>query len=435
MRFVEGVIERIGDQGDGVMTTAQGRFYVPFTVPGDHVRVRVGKAKGAGHAANLREVIAPGPDRVEPPCPHFHDCGGCALQQLAPAAYAAWKRESVVAALARQGLNDKGSRQGLDPSVVAPLVATPPGTRRRAEFVALRIGAGVLVGFHQAGSRRVVDLAACLVLHPRLVALIGPLREVLLPLLTPGASVDAKATLTGDGVDLVISGPLDAGGPARMRLAEFAEAQDLARLSLAVRSGAPGDILVERRRPAIAFAGIPVVLPPGAFVQASPEAEAVLVRETLAALSATVAKQGRIADLYSGLGTFALPLAQAGAMVRAFDADAPALAALRAAANGAGLAPRLGVETRDLDRQPLQGAELDRYDAVLFDPPRAGAPEQAKEIARSRIPLAVGLSCDAASFARDARHLTEGGFRLERVVPVDQFLWSPQVELVGVFRR
>jgi 23S rRNA (uracil1939-C5)-methyltransferase len=426
MREVEGTVERIGGQGDGVMTTAQGRFYVPYTVPGDRVRVRVGKAKGAGHAAELSEVIAPGPDRVEPPCPHFHACGGCALQQLAPAAYAAWKRESVVAALARQGL---------DSSVVAPLVATPPGTRRRAEFVARRVGMGVLVGFHEAGSRRIVDLGACLVLHPRLVALLAPLRALLLPLLQPGASVDAKATLADNGADLVLSGPLESGGPARMRLADFATALDLARLTLEARSEAPGDkvgdTVVERRQPIIAFAGISVVLPPGGFVQASPAAEAVLVAESLTVL----AGQGRIADLYSGLGTFALPLARAGAMVRAFDADAPALAALRAAAIGAGLSPRLEVEARDLARRPLPAVDLDRFDAVLFDPPRAGAPEQAKEIARSRVALAVGVSCDATSFARDARHLTAGGFRLERVVPVDQFLWTPQVELVGVFRR
>ncbi len=420
MREIEGRIERLGAQGDGIMESPAGRCYVPYTVPGDRVMVRLGRPKGDGIAAQLREVLEPGPDRVEPPCPHFHACGGCALQHLADPAYAAWKRDLVVRALARHGLGEVE---------VAPLVRTAPGSRRRADFVARRVGAAVLLGFHEAESRRIVDLQTCLVLAPELVALMAPLRAALAPLLRPGQSLDARATLTESGIDLALVSELPADAATRAGLADFAAAADLARLAL-LRPDGEGEDVVVRRTPLLRFGDVPVTPPAGGFVQASAAAEAALVAEVLAG----VGEARRVADLYAGCGTFSFPLA-ARAKVHAVEGDRAALAALQAAAIAAGLAGRVNAERRDLARSPLAAAELDRFDAVVFDPPRAGAREQAAELARSKVPAVVGVSCSPASFARDAALLAAGGYRLMRLAPVDQFLWTPHVELVGTFRR
>lgn len=422
MREVEGTVARIGGQGDGVMDTAAGRLYVPFTVPGDVALVRIGKPRADGFAAELRVLQQPGPDRAEPPCPHFFACGGCALQHLGDAAYAAWKRDQVVRALARHGFTDPP---------VAPLVRTQPGRRRRADIVLRRLAKGVLAGLHERESRRIVDIAACPVLRPELVALLPPLRAALAPLLGVGEGLDAKLTMTETGIDATLVGRLGLGGRARAALAGFASEQDLARL--AVQDPASGfvDPIAVRRAPVVRFGGVAVENPPAAFLQASTEAEAAMTAEALSA----VAGARRVVDLYAGCGTFTFPMAEAGAPVRAFDGDAAAIGALQAAARRAGMEGRVTAETRDLARRPLSAAELKGADAVVFDPPRAGAKEQAAEIAAAAVPVAVGVSCYPASFARDARILADAGFRLERVVPIDQFLWSPHAELVGVFRR
>jgi 23S rRNA (uracil1939-C5)-methyltransferase len=421
MREVEGVIERIGGQGDGVMATPQGPLYVPYTVPGDRVMVRVGRAQGDGFSAMLREVIAPGPDRVEPRCPHFHACGGCALQQLSIAAYTAWKRDKVCRALVRQGF---------EPGVVGPLAPCRPGARRRADFAARRVGAAILLGFHEAASKRIIDVEVCPVLDPRLVAFMAPLRLALAPLLAVGQAVDIRVTLTDAGLDVAIAGDLKLGAADRARLAAFASAEDLARLSAGDAAGGNIDDIVRRRTPVLHFGGVAVDLPHGGFVQASAAAETALVEATLQWL----AEARSIVDLFAGAGTFAFPLAVAGKRVHAADGAAPAIGALQAAANRAGLS-RVSSETRDLARRPFAANELDRFDAAVFNPPRAGAKEQAEALARAKLARVVGVSCNPASFARDARILAAGGFRLERVLPVDQFLWSAEVELAGLFSR
>jgi 23S rRNA (uracil1939-C5)-methyltransferase len=417
MREIEGIIERIGGHGDGIMATDIGRLYVPFTVPGDRVTARIGKAKGDGFAATLHDVSLPGPDRVDPVCEHFHDCGGCTQQHWRDAAYLMWKRDQVVQALARRDLID---------IPVADIVAVPPRERRRADLVARRVGRGALIGLHEAGGKRIVDMRTCHVLDPRLVALLPALREMLADLLVPGGEADVLLTLTEGGIDCTLGRLPKPTGATRLALTAFAERHGLARIALLD----PADAVVTRHAPAVRFAGVPVTIPPGGFLQASPAAEAAMAREVVAALAGAK----RIVDLFAGAGTFSFALA-GQAVVHAIDSDQALTDALILGANRAVLGGRVGAETRDLFRRPLTPAELKKYDGAVFDPPRAGAREQAEQLARSKVPVVVGVSCNPSSFARDARLLVDGGYTLEKVVPIDQFRWTAHVEVVGIFRR
>lgn len=412
-------IAALSGRGEGIAESPKGRLYVPGTVPGDRVEVRLGPKGREGEAAEMIALLASGPHRTEVSCAHFFVCGGCVLQGFARLAYEDWKRERVAAALARQGL-------GTVP--IAPLLAIPPGDRRRADFVARRIGALVLIGFHRRKSHKIVDINECPVLDPVLVGLLPALREVLASILAPGVTVDCAVTKTATGIDAVIVGDLSLTLDQRERLADFATAADLARLAARNPRADFLDPIAVRRPPTIRIGDVTVDFPPAAFLQASPAAEAVLVGEVTTALRGA----RRIADLYAGLGTFALPLSK-GAVVHAVEGDAAAGTALRLAAARAGR--RVTVEARDLARRPLLAAELDGFDAIVFDPPRIGAKEQASEIARSNVPLVAAVSCAPSSFARDARVLIAGGYRLERVLPVDQFVWSSEVEIAAVFRR
>ncbi len=409
-------IDRLGARGDGVAQTPQGPVFVPYTAPGDRVGIRLGKPVDQGFAGEMLELHTAGPDRIEPACMHFHDCGGCALQHLTPAFQAAWKQGVVETAL---------GRRDLDASLVRQIRAVAPGDRRRAEFVARKVGAGIVLGFNRRQSSKIVDLKTCLVLAPPLVALLPGLRKLLAGLIQSGATAEAHATLTDTGVDVLLSG-IAPDLEGRETLASFAEEADLARLSLKHDGGS--ETVVQRRVPVVHFADIPVVLPQGAFLQASPAAESLMREAVLAAVGAA----GPVADLFCGLGTFALPLS-ARMPVFAADGEAASVATLQQAAGRAGLPLRS--EVRDLARRPLSAKELDRFAAIVFDPPRAGAREQAIEIARSKVPLVVGVSCAPGTFARDARVLADGGYRLESVLPVDQFVHTPHVELVAVFRR
>ena len=412
-------IAALGGRGDGVADTAAGRVYVPYTVPGDRVGVRLGPAVGDGRAGELVELLAAGVARVDPPCPHFHDCGGCAMQHVANGFYAGWKCEVVKSALARHGLGGVA---------VAPLARVAPGDRRRADFVARRVGDKILLGFNRRASHKIVDIDRCLVLDPRLVALLTPLRELLGAFLAQGAGLDVKATMTDGGVDLLFEGAAVPTLAQRETLAAFVRDQGLARLSLRDRANEFLDVIAIPRPARVRFGEAAVDLPAGSFLQASPAAEAILA----GAVAEAVRGAGRIADLYAGCGTFSLPLS-AQAEVLAVENDAALAAALQAAANRAGR--RLRVERRDLERRPLAAKELDSFGAVVFDPPRAGAKAQAAALAESKVPVVVAVSCAPPSFARDARLLVDGGYRLDRVLPVDQFVWSAHVELVGVFQR
>jgi 23S rRNA (uracil1939-C5)-methyltransferase len=407
-------IERVGVRGDGIATWQDEPVYLPFTAPGDVVRAKLGPRRGEGRSAALVELVSPGA-RATPPCRHFGACGGCALQHLDATAYGAAKESWLAAALARHGLK---------PDRVAPLQRLPAGTRRRARF---QIERGQ-VGFHARASHRVIDVEECAVLHPRLVTLVAPLRQVAAALLAGGKTATASATLTDNGIDLVIDLP-SAPDLARLEaLAKFAEEQDLARL--AWRSDDVTTPIAMRRKAQVTFAGVTVDLPEDAFLQPSVEAEAALT----AAVRDFVGDARSVADLYAGIGTFSFALAQR-AKVHAVEFDAGAVAAVARAAARAGLGGAVTTEKRDLAARPLDAAELSRFDAVVFDPPYAGAKEQSRTLAASRVPRVIAVSCNPATFARDARVLVDGGYRLAEVKPFDAFVWSANLELVARFER
>jgi 23S rRNA (uracil1939-C5)-methyltransferase len=405
-------ITGVGAQGDGL--TGDG-VYVPFTLPGERVEASV--AGGRGEALSL---VQRSPDRVEPPCPHFHACGGCALQHWAHAPYLAWKVEQTRLALARERIETD----------FTPAFAAPPASRRRVALHARRGGpGGVRLGYKERRSWSLVDIAVCPISDPRLVAAFPALRAVAKPFLQhPKSAPTLHVTLTETGLDVDVTGVEKKSGglsaDARMRAAQAAQAADLARLTQ------DGELLYGARPPVVRFGPARVELPAGGFLQAVAEAEAAMAQVAVEAVQGS----SRVADLFSGAGAFTFRLAEVAAVHAVDDAD-PAIRALTRALGAApGLKP-VTAEARDLFRRPLGAPDLKRFDAAVFDPPRAGAAAQAAELAGSKLHTVVGVSCNPATFARDARLLLDGGFRLEQVTPVDQFLWSPHIELVGVFRR
>jgi 23S rRNA (uracil1939-C5)-methyltransferase len=409
---VELVIESVGGEGDGV---APGPVFVPFSLPGERVR-----AQGAGERRELLDVLEPSAQRVEPPCPHFFACGGCALQHWDHAPYLAWKVERLVGTLARQHIETE---------VLAPFAAGP-GTRRR---VALHARKGnreaARLGYKARKSWDLVDIAVCPIADPRIQAALPALKRLAAPLFEhPKSAPTLHVTLTDTGLDVDITGvEARSGGlsaDARMQLAERAAEADFARVTLA------GEMAYMARMPQVRLGPARVGLPPGAFLQATAGAEAAMAGFVAAAATGA----NRIADLYCGVGTFTFRLAEI-APVHAADSSAEGVAALTAALASAPGLKGVTAEARDLARRPLLAQDLKHVDVAVFDPPRAGAAEQTSELAASKVARVIGVSCNPATFARDARVLIDAGFRLERVLPVDQFLWSPHVELVGVFQR
>lgn len=409
---VELEIAAVGGEGDGV---AEGPVFVPFTLPGERVR-----AQGSGDRRELLEVLQASGERVEPPCPHFGACGGCALQHWAHAPYVAWKAERLAGTLARQRIETE---------ILAPYAAGP-GTRRRVALHARRgTPEAARLGYKARRSWDLVDIVVCPIADARIQAAIPALKRLAAPLFEhPKSAPTLHVTLTDTGLDVEITGvEARSGGlsaDARMQVAERAAEADFARVTLG------GEAAYMARAPQVRVGPATVALPPGAFLQATAGAEAAMADFVAAA----AAGADRIADLYCGVGTFTFRLAQI-APVLAADFAPEAVAALTA---GQATAPGLkGItaEARDLVRRPVLAEELKKVDVAVFDPPRAGAAEQTAELARSGVARVVGVSCNPATFARDARTLIDAGFSLERVLPVDQFLWSPHVELVGVFGR
>lgn len=392
-------IVRLGARGDGV--TADGRF-VPITVPGDTVRF---------DPFELR----PGPDHANPPCRHFPECGGCQLQHVGDAAYAAWVNARILSAL---------DAVRVPVRAVDSVALSPPRSRRRASLRAVKRGGQLSLGFNADASHRIVDMRECWVLRPELFALVTPLRKLLAVLLGNGQGAGISLTASDSGIDVLLAGVAATTLADIERLTAFAATHDLARLAVEGEGGV--EILTEARSPVLRFGGVPVLLPPAPFLQATREGEASLQEAVLGACAGAVS----VADLFCGLGTFALPLA-AAARVYAADASAVAVAALTAAARGRAML----VEHRDLFRRPLTPAELARFDVVVFDPPRAGAAAQVALLAASDVPVIVAVSCNPNTFARDAAVLSDAGYQLDRLWPVGQFRWSTHVELVARFSR
>ena len=404
------VVARLGAQGDGVADTPAGPIYVPYTLPGERVCAEIDGDRG-----RLVEVLQPSPLRVPPLCRHFGVCGGCALQHLEAQAYRDWKREQVVTAFASRGID----------APVAPVLTVPPGSRRRVVLSARRTAGGVVLGFHAARSHDIVDIMECPVAAPEIVRALPPLKALIAPLLRQRDEARITVLAAANGLDVTVE---DAGGglsaQARADLARRALAAGVLRLTVA------GDMVVMAADPILKLGAADVSPPPGTFVQASAEAEARMPELVVAAAG----KAKHVADLFSGLGTFTFPLA-ARARVLAIDTDRPAIEALQRAARSASGVKPIETRVRDLLNEPLSPRELDGFDAVVFDPPRAGAHLQAQRLARSGVPVAIAVSCNMATLARDARALIDGGYRLEAVTPIDQFLFSAHVEAVAVFRR
>ena len=407
-------IERLGGRGEGVARGPSGPIFVPYALPGERVRAYVD-----GDRARMTEVIAPSPDRVPAFCPYFGTCGGCAVQTLAAEPYAVWKRGLVVTALEQARV--KGE--------VGPLLDAHGEGRRRATFHArLTTNAAgrreVEVGFMQARAHSIVDIAQCPVLAPSMASAVAAARAVSEALSGLNKPLDILLTATLEGLDLDLrgAGPLEA--PLRQKLVGLAERIDLARLSN------HGDILIERRPPRLLMGRAYVRPPAGAFLQATEAGEETLARLVIEA----VGPAKKVADLFCGVGTFALRLGE-GREVLAIDGEAGSIGALRRAAGETPGLQGIHAETRDLYRRPLAGDELARWEAVVFYPPRAGAEAQARALAASAVPKVVAVSCSAGTFARDAKILVDAGYGLDKVTPVDQFRHAPHVEIVGVFSR
>jgi len=402
------IIDRLGHRGDGVVDGSDGPIYVPGTLPGETVEVE--PVPGHPDRRHLLNVEKPSAQRIAPICPHFGVCGGCALQHWASAPYRAWKRDVVVTTLRQAGIE----------APVGALIDAHGDGRRRVVFHARRGTHDVLeVGFSAARAHQVITIDRCPILAKSLdgaLAAAWAIAEVLGPTKKP-LDVQATATDTGLDIDVRGSGPLT---PQMMiALSRIAVRHDLARLTR------QGELIAQNRAPTLQIGKAAVALPPAAFLQATTEGEAVLARLVLAACG----NSKTVADLFSGVGPFALRLAE-NARVTAIDNDDDAIAALRQAAAAPGLKPVVA-ERRDLFRNPLIGEELKRFDAVVFDPPRQGAAAQSRLIASSAVPVVVAVSCNASTFARDVRALIDGGYRLGTVVPIDQFRYTPHVEVVA----
>lgn len=406
-------VERLGRRGDGVAVGDAGRALAALTLPGEVIEGEVTEGRLAAP-----RIVTPSPDRVRPVCGHYRACGGCSLMHASDGFTSAWKRQVVETALAARGL----------PAPIDGVHVSPTRSRRRAVLSGRRTKKGALVGFHARASDVIVDLFECHVMRPEITAALPLLRRITVA----GASRSGELSLTvihgPAGLDLTVTGgkPMD---PALFQtLAALADEGDLARLTWQDQTGDGQSIT--RRPPALPMGRTQVVPPPGGFLQATAEGEAALqsaVRDFTAGAS-------RIVDLFSGCGTFSLPLAQQ-ATVHAVEGLAAPLAALDAAWRIAPGLNRITTEIRDLARHPLLADELDRFDTIVIDPPRAGAEAQAREIAASDVRSVAFVACDPVNFARDAQVLADGGLALKRLRVVDQFRWSPHVEIVAQFVR
>ena len=393
-------IHRLGHQGDGI---APGPVFVPLTLPGEVVEGVV-----EGDRMETPRILTPSVDRVRAPCAHYRSCGGCSLMHATDRFVAEWKAGVIAAALAAHGIA----------ALIRPTLTSPARTRRRATLAGRRMKKGALVGFHARRSDVIVPIADCQVLAPPLVALIPFLEEMTQLGGSRSGTLAFALTLTETGIDCAVTGgkALDAG--LRAALPRFRDR--IARLTW-------GDEPVyAEAAPVLRFGPARVAPPPGAFLQATPEGEAALVAAVTEALEGAT----RIADLFAGAGTFALPLARRAA-VHAVEGEAALLAALdHAARHAEGLRP-VTTECRDLFRNPILPEDLRRLDGVAIDPPRAGAEAQTSALAAAQPPRIAMVSCNPVTFARDAALLIQGGYRLNWVQPVDQFRWTPHIELAA----
>lgn len=402
-------ITSLGHRGDGIAASETGPIYVAGALPGEEVTATVQN----GRASNI-EITRPSPDRIAPVCRHFEACGGCSVQHLDGAPYLDWKRQLVTQALKDRGIHFE----------VGNTLSATTGGRRRAVLTATRAGRHILLGYHEKSSHRLVDIRECPVLAPAIVASLSGLKSLAAEVMPKKGDLRLSVLATTAGLDVALEGADKAYERKIPALSQKTVDLDLARLSV------NGEVILEVRPPLLDMGGAGVVPPPGGFTQATLMAEAELSRLVLEGAG----KSKRAADLFAGTGTFALRLAQK-TNVHAVEGDAGAIAALDRALRKAQGLKKVTFEKRDLFRRPLIPEELETFDTVVFDPPRAGAQAQSGMLARSRVKTIVAVSCNPATLARDLRLLIDGGYQLQKVTPVDQFRFSPHIEAVAVLTR
>jgi len=421
MAATDVTIQYLGPKGDGVAQGQRGRIYIDGGIPGDRVRVRTHRGDDGITRGEITAMLAPSSHRQEAPCPHYDQCGGCTLQHVTPQFYTHWKQDMV---------RDQLAKLNLYPKRWDAPVFIEGGHRRRATFAALKKNDRVIMGYYRRRSDQIADIKTCMVAEPEIFKMRDTLRPLLVPILKEGRAADVFIQHVGGVYDVVITGQLGRHGEpdlnVREAISELARKAGVARVGWRSRDRDPIDVMIEREKPIASFGELRVALPPAAFLQPTLQGELALVDAVMARLPA----KGHFADLFSGCGTFSGPMLARGS-VDAYESVDPAIKALTKARG----THQLKAVKRDLFKNPLRRDEINRYDAIVFDPPRAGAREQSSAMASAKAPLLVGVSCNPATFARDARILCDGNYRLDSIQLIDQFTWSHHVELVASFIR
>ena len=412
-------IDSLGGRGDGITDINGNTFYVPYTVPGDIVDVKVN-----GNKARLRHIHEKSEHRVDAVCKHFTKCGGCKLQHVEGEFYKNWKTDLIKTALVNQGIDDVN---------VLPIQTSPLNSRRRTSLQAIGRGDGKLVlGYAEKSSHNLIDIEVCPILVSEIANFIKPLKAFLSKLLSKQQKITIQITKGDNGLDVIFKGKGEVDLDLRMDLAEFAQKHDLARISWYDTSAKRPyfEMLAERRKPYVKFGGNKVFFPEGSFLQATMQGQEALVSAMLEGIEGA----SRVVDLFSGCGTFSIAAAKT-ATVHAVENNNDMLSALKNSANMMTNIKQVTSELRDLFLRPLLPHELNKYDVAIIDPPRAGARHQMTEIINSDIKTLIMVSCNPITFARDVQGLTDAGFTMGAVRPVDQFLFSPHLEIISVFKR
>ncbi|EJF81518.1 23S rRNA (uracil(1939)-C(5))-methyltransferase RlmD [Candidatus Bartonella washoeensis] len=403
------IIDHIGARGYGISNTLYDSVYVPFTLPGEVATITL-----CGKYGKLITLEEKSPERIEALCQHFENCGGCVLQHWRSDAYCSWKRQLVVDALKRYGID----------IFVSPLIECGYHSRRRITLTALATQQGCVIGFNRYLSHDIITLKECPVTRLEIMSKLEDIKVLCTLVSNHNKRFHITITSVENGLDVALNGCVVREERIRQKMIHTALARGITRLSV------EGEVLVEREKPFVYFGDVCVEFPTAGFLQATFEAENIMSNIILAHLK----KAKNAVDLFSGVGTFALRMAKK-VNVYAVENNGAALANLDRAARFATGLKTVTCEKRDLFRRPLSAKELERFEYVVFDPPRAGAQEQVRELAKATIPRVVAVSCNPVTFARDLSLLVAGGYTIEKIIPIDQFLWSPHVEIVAVLRK
>ena len=427
---IELIIDRIGGKGDGVseineiQNTSSGQkqsYFVPGTLPGEHVLARPVSKTNEGIFGQLLEIIKIADDRVTAPCSYFGVCGGCSLQHWAPTSYQQWKIARIKNAI------EKISSPG---TIVDDLVPAKAEARRRADLSIRHLKTRSVLGFYERDSNKIVDIEACSLLDPEIINFSNAFRKVSHLLIQPDESSRISINKLDTGLDVLVFLESDLSLEGLEAINDLANSHNLCRVSASIAPSNDIIPIIEKNTPIMKFSEVSIIPPPGAFLQATKEGTRLITEAVISGIGGAK----RILELFSGCGTLSIPL-QYHATVHAVEGDQLAAAALRKATVKAGIDSRLSVEIRDLIKDPVPADKLSKYDAIVFDPPRSGAKKQAEQIAKNGPHTVVAVSCNPNTFARDGKILIEGGYELKKVTPIDQFLWSPHIELVALFYR